>query len=375
MGNKIRVLVIDDSALIRKILTEVLSSSPEIEVVGAAADPLIAREMIKQLNPDVLTLDIEMPHMDGITFLSNLMRLRPTPVVMISTLTEHGAEATLNALSLGAVDFIAKPKVDVVNTLNEYAEEIISKVIMAAQAKVGNVYNKAVKPKTPAAATPASDISEKHSADVILKAAPVKSHISPTSKIIALGASTGGTEAIKAVVKGFPADTPPILITQHLPAAFSESFVRHIDLATEMSASIPKHGQTVEPGNIYLSPGDKHMLVIREGDKYIIQLSDGLPVNRHKPAVDVLFRSVAQYAGANAIGVLLTGMGADGAAGMKEMHDAGAKTVIQDEQSSVVWGMPGAAFKLGCTDYVVSLGEVANKVLGLVKSAGVGKVN
>ncbi len=373
--SKIRVLVIDDSALIRKILTEVLSSSPEIEVIGAAADPLIAREMIKQLNPDVLTLDIEMPHMDGITFLSNLMRLRPTPVVMISTLTEHGAEATLNALALGAVDFIAKPRVDVVNTLNEYAEEIISKVIGAAQAKVGNVYKRAVKPpKSPVAATVA-EVSEKHSVDVILKAAPVKTHISPTNKIIALGASTGGTEAIKAVVKGFPADTPPILITQHLPAAFSESFVRHIDLATAMSACIPKDGQLIEPGNIYLSPGDKHMLVVREGGKYIIQLNDGLPVNRHKPAVDVLFRSVSQCAGANAIAVLLTGMGADGAMGMKEMHDAGAKTVIQDEQSCVVWGMPGAAFKLGCVDYVVSLEEVANKVLSLVKPGGAGKGN
>ena len=372
---KIRVLVIDDSALIRKILTEVLSSSPEIEVVGAAADPLIAREMIKQLNPDVLTLDIEMPHMDGITFLSNLMRLRPTPVVMISTLTEHGAEATLNALALGAVDFIAKPKVDVVNTLNEYAEEIISKVIVAAQAKVGAVHDRAIKLKSSVTTIP--EVSEKHSVDVILKPEPIKTHIHPTStnKIIALGASTGGTEAIKTVVKGFSADTPPILITQHLPAAFSESFVRHIDLVTAMSACIPKHGQVVESGNIYLSPGDRHMLVVREGSKYIIHLSDGLPVNRHKPAVDVLFRSVSQCAGANAIGVLLTGMGADGAMGMKEMHDAGAKTVIQDEQSSVVWGMPGAAFKLGCTDYVVSLEEVSNKVLSLVKSGSVGKIN
>lgn len=372
--SKIRALVIDDSALIRKILTEVLNSSPEIEVVGAAADPLIAREMIKQLNPDVLTLDIEMPHMDGITFLSNLMRLRPTPVVMISTLTEHGAEATLNALALGAVDFIAKPKVDVVNTINEYAEEIISKVIVAARAKVSDIQPRVARPKN-SSTIPTPEVAEKYSADVILKAAPTKIQVSPTNKIIALGASTGGTEAIKAVVKGFPADTPPILITQHLPATFSQSFVRHIDLVTEMSASIPKHGQVVERGNIYLSPGDRHMLVVREGGKYIIQLSDGLPVNRHKPAVDVLFRSVAQCAGANSIGVLLTGMGADGAAGMKEMHDAGAKTVIQDEQSSVVWGMPGAAFKLGCTDYVVSLNEISNKVLSLVKLGGNEKVN
>lgn len=361
---KIRVLIIDDSALIRKILTEVLSSSPEIEVVGTAADPLIAREMIKQLNPDVLTLDIEMPHMDGITFLSNLMRLRPTPVVMISTLTEHGADATLNALALGAVDFIAKPKVDVVNTLNEYAEEIISKVIVAAQAKVGNIPNRVFKSKSPIATAP--DVSEKRSVDVIQKAAPIKKSVRSTNKIIAIGASTGGTEAIKAVVKGFPADTPPIVITQHLPAAFSQSFIRHVDLITEMSACIPKDGQIVEAGHIYLAPGDRHMLVIREGGRYVIQLNDGLPVNRHKPAVDVLFRSVAQCAGANAIAVLLTGMGADGAMGMKEMHDAGAKTVIQDEQSCVVWGMPGAAFKLGCTDYVVSLDDVSHKVLSLV---------
>jgi two-component system chemotaxis response regulator CheB len=358
---KIRVLIIDDSALIRKILTEVLNSSPEIEVIGTAADPLIAREMIKQLNPDVLTLDIEMPHMDGITFLSNLMRLRPTPVVMISTLTEHGAEATLNALALGAVDFIAKPKVDVVNTLNEYAEEIISKVIIAAKAKVGNAPNRVLKPKSTI-----PDVAENHPVDVIHKAAPIKTSIRSTNKIIALGASTGGTEAIKAVVKGFSADTPPIVITQHLPAAFSQSFIRHVDLVTEMTACIPVDGQIVEVGHIYLAPGDRHMLVVREGGKYIIQLNDGQPVNRHKPAVDVLFRSVAQCAGANAIAVLLTGMGADGAVGMKEMHDAGAKTVIQDEQSCVVWGMPGAAFKLGCVDYVVSLGEVSRKVLSLV---------
>lgn len=371
---KVRVLVIDDSALIRKLLTEILSSSSNIEVVGAAADPLIAREMIKQLNPDVLTLDIEMPHMDGITFLSNLMRLRPTPVVMISTLTEHGAEATLNALELGAVDFIAKPKVDVVNTLNEYSEEIISKVLAAAKAKVGAMHDRAIKLKS---ATTANIVAnEKHTADVILKNAPVKPSIRHTNKIIALGASTGGTEAIKTVVKELPADTPPIVITQHLPAAFSASFVRHIDLVTEMKACIPKHGQVAEMGNIYLSPGDRHMLVVRESGQYVIQLSDGLPVNRHKPAVDVLFRSVSLCSGANAVGVLLTGMGADGAMGMKEMHDAGAKTVIQDEQSSVVWGMPGAAFKLGCADYVVSLEEVANKILTLVKASnGVGKIS
>jgi two-component system chemotaxis response regulator CheB len=356
--NKIRVLIIDDSVLIRKILTEILNSSPDIEVVGAAADPLIARDMIKQLHPDVLTLDIEMPHMDGITFLRNLMRLRPTPVVMISTLTEKGAEVTLEALTLGAVDFIAKPKVDVVSTLNNYADEIIGKVKVAARANVNNSNTRTLKARE----------SDKASIEVNLRASePIKKRATVSNKIIALGASTGGTEAIKAVVKTLPSDTPAIVITQHLPAAFSESFVRHIDLITAMTACIPKNGQLVEAGNIYLAPGDKHMKVIKEGFGYVIQLYDGEPVNRHKPAVDVMFSSVAQNAGANAIAVLLTGMGADGAIGMKEMHDAGAKTVIQDEQSSVVWGMPGAAFKLGCTDYVLPLEDVATKILSLVK--------
>jgi two-component system, chemotaxis family, protein-glutamate methylesterase/glutaminase len=349
---KIRVLIIDDSMLIRKMLTEILNSSPDIEVVGAAADPLIARDMIKQLNPDVLTLDIEMPKMDGITFLGNLMRLRPTPVVMISTLTEKGADVTLEALTLGAVDFIAKPKVDVVSTLNSYAEEIISKVKMAARANLSSS-NRALKSSAP----------DKTVAD----APPTSKRPANDKLIIALGASTGGTEAIKVVARGLPADTPAVVITQHLPAAFSESFIKHVDLASKMTALIPKHGQTVENGHIYLAPGDRHMEVVRDGSRYVIKLLDTEPVNRHKPAVDVMFRSVAQCAGPNAIAVLLTGMGADGAAGMKEMHDAGAKTVIQDEQSSVVWGMPGSAYKLGCADHVLPLDKIAAQVLALAQ--------
>ncbi|MGZ8143213.1 MAG: protein-glutamate methylesterase/protein-glutamine glutaminase [Methylosarcina sp.] len=354
--NKIRVLVIDDSMLIRKILTEIFNSSFDIEVVGAAANPYIARDMIKQLNPDVLTLDIEMPQMDGITFLKNLMRLRPKPVVMISTLTEKGAEVTLEALALGAVDFITKPKVDVVSTLSSYAEEIISKVRMAARANIRNYDNKAFN---------AREI-DKTLSSLNLKTEPTKNQASFSNKIIAIGASTGGTEAIKTVVKGFPEDTPAVVITQHLPAAFSESFIRHIDLVTRMTACIPKHGQTVETGHIYLAPGNRHMKVIKEGARFVIQIHDGEPVNRHRPAVDVMFRSLAQNAGANAIAVLLTGMGSDGAKGMKEMHEAGAKTVIQDEKTSIVWGMPGTAFKLGCTDYVLPLEEISNKILSLI---------
>jgi two-component system chemotaxis response regulator CheB len=276
---------------------------------------------------------------------------------MISTLTEKGAEVTLEALTLGAVDFIAKPKVDVISTLNGYADEIIGKVKMAAIANIRSIDNRTLTTRK----------ADKTPIEAQFKAGSVKKPGANRHKIIGLGASTGGTEAIKAIVKTLPADTPAMVIVQHLPAAFSESFVRHIDMVSAMTASIPKHGQTVEQGHIYLAPGDRHMAVIKEGSRYVIQLYDSELVNRHKPAADVLFRSLALHAGANAIAVLLTGMGADGALGMKEMHDAGAKTVIQDEPSSVVWGMPGAAFKLGCTDYVLPLEDVADKILALAK--------
>jgi len=350
--NKIRVLIIDDSLLIRKVLTSILSNASDIEVVGAAEDPLVARDMIKQLNPDVLTLDVDMPHMDGITFLRNLMRLRPIPVVMISTLTEHGAEPTLEALALGAVDFVAKPKINAENTLEMYSEEIISKVRAASRTNV-----KAIKPR--------------EEPPPVVKTTPMQKTTQRNAgftKLIALGSSTGGTEAIKVVMKNLPADCPPVLITQHLPAAFSQSFVQHIDSVTQMTASIPVNGQVVEWGNIYLAPGGLHMGVNRVNNQYIIQIEDGELVNRHKPAVDVLFHSAAKCAKDNAVCVLLTGMGADGAIGMQAMKEAGAKTIIQDEASSVVWGMPGAAFKLGCADHVVPLDDIAAKILALVKT-------
>ncbi len=353
--NKIRVLIVDDSLLIRKVLTSILSTAPDIEVVGTAEDAFVAREMIKQLNPNVLTLDIEMPHMDGITFLRNLMRLRPMPVVMISTLTEHGAEATLDALALGAVDFVSKPKINAENTLAAYSDEIISKVRSAARTNVSAMTSREQPPPV---------IKEVDNAmQRIISARTVG-----FNKIVVLGSSTGGTEAIKVVMRNMPADSPPILITQHLPAAFSESFVNHIDSITQMTASIPVHGQVVEWGNIYLAPGTHHMEVIRSNNQYVIQLQNGDPVNRHKPSVDVLFHAAAKCAGENAVCVLLTGMGADGAVGMQAMKAAGAKTIIQDEASSVVWGMPGAAFKLGCADHVVPLDDIAAKILTLVKS-------
>jgi two-component system chemotaxis response regulator CheB len=282
------------------------------------------------------------------------------PVVMISTLTEKGAAVTLEALELGAVDFVAKPKVDVSNSLNEYAEDIIAKVKMAAKAHIRAFEEKPKVTKTIPAAT------EKKSADVILSASSVKKHFKTTDKIIALGASTGGTEAFKEVARGLSKDTPGIVMSQHLPVAFSASFAKHVDEVTEMSVCIAQHGQQILPGNIYIAPGDKHLLVIRDGARYVCQLHDGPAVNRHKPSVEVMFRSVAQNVGSNAIGVMLTGMGADGAKAMKEMKDAGAVNIVQDEASSVVWGMPGEAFKLGAADHVVPLDKVAARIMTLV---------
>lgn len=361
---KIKVLIVDDSALIRQMLTRIFDSSGEIEVVGTAADPYIARDKIKKLNPDVLTLDVEMPRMDGLTFLRNLMRLRPMPVVMISTLTEKGADITLEALRLGAVDFVAKPKVDVSNTLDAYATEIIAKIKMAATVTVKALDMSRTTPST--TQTVGANVVKKHSADSVIAPALAKRHFKTTDKVIAIGSSTGGTEAVKRVVKDMPSDAPAIVITQHLPAAFSQSFAQHVDAVTAMTACVAQDGQQILPGNIYIAPGDKHLIVNRDGARYVCQLNDGPPVNRHKPSVDVLFRSMAQNVGSNAIGVMLTGMGADGAIGMKEMRDAGSINIIQDEASCVVWGMPGEAYKLGAAHHVISLNKIAEHLLSLI---------
>jgi len=354
MSKKIRLLIIDDSALIRQMLTQIFNESDDIEVVGSAIDPIVAREKIKKLKPDVLTLDIEMPRMDGLTFLRNLMRLRPMPVVMISTLTEKGAAVTLEALELGAVDFIAKPKVDVSHSLKDYSEDIIAKVRMAAKARVRTLETKpAIQPV----------VAKKYSADAVLQSSPAKTHFKTTDKIIALGSSTGGTEALKELVVNLPASTPAIVVTQHLPAAFSASFAKHVGDATEMTVCVAQNGQQILPGNIYIAPGDQHLLVIRNGARYICQLNAGPAVNRHKPSVEVMFRSVAQNVGSNAVGVMLTGMGADGAKAMKEMKDSGATNIVQDEASSVVWGMPGEAFKQGAADHVLPLNKIAAQIV------------
>ena len=353
----IRVLIVDDSALVRSLLSDILGRAHGIEVVGVAPDAHTAREKIKQLNPDVLTLDVEMPKMDGITFLRNLMRLRPMPVVMVSSLTERGADVTLDALALGAVDYLTKPKIDLAATFDDYAEELIEKVRAAARASV-----RALDARTGAARPP-----------VAQGAAPPRSPgsrpLRTTHCIVAIGASTGGTEAIKDVLTRLPPDAPGIVITQHIPKAFSGPFARRMNDCSAVAVCEAQDGQQVLAGHVYIAPGDRHLMVVRDGSRYVCRLDDGPPVNRHKPSVDVLFRSVAQNVGSNAIGVLLTGMGKDGARGLKEMLAGGCRTIAQDEATSVVWGMPGEAVALGAAEHVVPLESVAAKIRALAESA------
>ena len=359
-GKKIRVLVVDDSALVRQILVEVLNAAPDVEVVGTASDPFMARDRIKELNPDVLTLDVEMPRMDGLTFLANLMRLRPMPVVMVSSLTEQGAETTLKALELGAIDFVSKPKIDLAGTLADFGGEILAKIRIAAGARV-------MARNTP---VPPTRIAPKYSADAVLPAGAGSRMLRTTDRIIAIGASTGGTEAIREVLMGLPADCPAIVIAQHIPEAFSLPFTRRMNSLAAMSVVEPSDGQYIMPGHVYIAPGSRHLLVERDGARYRCRLNNGPPVNRHCPSVDVLFRSVAQNVGPNAVGVILTGMGDDGARGLKEMLEAGARTMAQDEASSVVWGMPGAAVKLGGAEETLPLGRVAENIMRLTQNTG-----
>ncbi len=349
-----RVLVIDDSALMRRLLSEILSDTPDLEVVGTAPDPFVARDKIKALEPDVLTLDVEMPRMDGLKFLANLMRLRPMPVIMVSSLTERGADVTLEALALGAVDFVSKPTIDLERGLDGCAEEIVAKVRAAAGARVCS--------REPRAARPAPRLS----ADAVLARGGRPTPFRTTDRIIAIGASTGGTEAIREVLEQMPADAPGVIVSQHIPEAFSGPFARRLDASSAMCVREAEHGQQVLPGHVYVAPGSSHLLLRRSGAHYVCELSDGPLVNRHRPSVDVMFRSVAQSAGANAVGLILTGMGADGAQGLLEMREAGARTFAQDQATSVVWGMPGEAVKRGAADEVLPLAGAARAVLAAV---------
>ncbi len=366
LPRRIRVLIVDDSALVRRILSDLLNRDRAIEVVGAAGDAYMAREKIKQLNPDVLTLDVEMPKMDGVTFLRNLMRLRPMPVIMVSSLTDHGADVTLDALAVGAVDFLPKPKVDVAATLGDYADELIAKIKMAAGARV--------RPYQVESAPRVCRVDARYSADAVLSKQSPRAQFRTTERIVAIGASTGGTEAIRALLQRMPPDAPGMVITQHIPKAFSTPFAARMNGMTAMTVCEAEDGQQVLPGHVYIAPGDRHLLLVRSGARYLCKLDGGPPVNRHKPSVDVLFRSVAQQAGHNAIGVLLTGMGTDGALGLQEMHESGSPTVAQDEATSVVWGMPGQAVSLGAADHVLPLAKIGEKVLHLADAMDVTRV-
>ncbi|WP_457674588.1 protein-glutamate methylesterase/protein-glutamine glutaminase [Thiolapillus sp.] len=351
----IRVLVIDDSALVRSLLKRILEQDPQIEVVGTAADAYIAREKIKKLHPDVLTLDVEMPKMDGITFLSNLMRLHPLPVVMVSSLTRKGAEVTLQALELGAIDFVAKPQGDFAGSLETVSREIIQKVRTAARANI-----RAASRRRPVA--PLS-VEEKQTVDAIIPESRRHPAASGLPPLIAIGASTGGTEAIKDVLVELPGNMPPIVITQHIPPGFSTAFAQRMNRLAQLRVHEAEEGQRIQPGNVYIAPGALHLLVARDSNGYYCSLSDGPRVNRHKPSVDVLFRSVAQTAGRNATGVILTGMGDDGARSLLEMREAGARTIAQDEESSVVWGMPGAAVKRDAAEQILPLEKIPSALV------------
>ena len=345
----IKVLIIDDSALVRSILTEIVRSQPDMEVVGVAPDPLAARDLIKQTNPDVLTLDVEMPRMDGLDFLERLMRLRPMPVVMVSSLTERGSEITLRALELGAVDFVAKPKIAIKSGLQGYADLMADKIRAAYQART-RITNRPRPQPGAVAASPGPRPA-------------LGNRLISSEKLIIIGASTGGTEAIKDFLVQMPPDCPGILITQHMPEGFTASFARRLDGLCRISVTEARGDERILPGHAYIAPGHSHLLLARSGANYMTRIEQSEPVNRHRPSVDVLFRSAAQQAGKNAVGVIMTGMGKDGAAGMLEMRQAGAYNFAQDEASCVVFGMPKEAIAVGAVHEVGPIGRLAGMVL------------
>lgn len=351
---KIKVLIVDDSALIRSVMNEIIRKEPDMEVVGVAPDPIVARELIKQTNPDVLTLDVEMPRMDGLDFLEKLMRLRPMPVVMVSSLTERGSEITLRALELGAIDFVTKPKLSIQSGMMEYAELITDKIRAAAKAKVK------------ARMVPHHDQNKGPSEGLPL----IRNPLTSSEKLIIIGASTGGTEAIKEFLMQMPSDCPGILITQHMPEGFTRSFAKRLDSLCKISVKEAEGGERVLPGHAFIAPGHSHLRLERSGANYVTQLDQGPPVNRHRPSVDVLFESAARCAGKNAVGVILTGMGKDGAAGMLAMKNAGAYNFAQDEASCVVFGMPREAIAIGATHEVGALNALPGMVLNYLAAQG-----
>lgn len=340
--SKTRVLIVDDSALIRRLMTEILSSDPDIEVVGAAPDPLIARTKIKQLDPDVITLDVEMPKMDGLEFLRKIMTLRPMPVIMVSSLTQKGADVTLEALEIGALDFVSKPELDVQHGLSAKGLEIVEKVKAA-----GNAKNKI--------------FARRPSTKKVTTARP----IDKSRKVIAIGSSTGGVEALREVLPALPANTPPVVVVQHMPENFTTSFANRLNGICAMTVKEVTASQKLTNGHVYIAPGHSHLKLSTSGAEFRCSLSDGDPVSGHRPSVDVLFETAAKSLGKNAIGVILTGMGKDGAKGMVKMREAGARTIGQDEASCVVYGMPKAAHDLGAVQEQVPLEKIAERIVNL----------
>jgi two-component system chemotaxis response regulator CheB len=349
---KIKVLCVDDSALIRSLMTEIINSQPDMTVVATAPDPLVARDLIKQFNPDVLTLDVEMPRMDGLDFLEKLMRLRPMPVLMVSSLTERGSEITLRALELGAVDFVTKPRLGIREGLLEYTDLIADKIRAAARARLQS--------------------ARRSGADAAAagQAPMLRSPLLSTEKLIIIGASTGGTEAIREVLQPLPPDCPGIMIAQHMPPGFTRSFAQRLDGLCRITVKEAEHGERVLPGHAYIAPGGFHLSLARSGANYVAHLDQEDPVNRHRPSIDVLFDSVAQHAGKNAIGVILTGMGRDGAAGLLRLRQAGAYTLAQDEASCVVFGMPREAIAMGAANEVAGIAEMSARLMARLMSYG-----
>jgi len=354
MGRKIRVLIVDDSAVVRQTLSQIISTDPQLEVMATAADPYFAAKKIAEEVPDVITLDIEMPRMDGITFLKKIMSQHPIPVVIISSLTEKGTQTALKALELGAVDIITKPQLNTKTFIEESSIRICDAVKAAAHARV----------QRKRIATEIRSVEPKLTADVVLPASgPNLSMIKTTEYIIAVGASTGGTEALTTFLQAMPIDTPGIVIVQHMPEKFTTSFAARLNDICKITVKEAENGDSVIRGRALIAPGNYHMLLKRSGAKYYVEVREGPLVNRHRPSVDVLFRSAARYAGANAVGVIMTGMGGDGAQGLLEMKQAGAKTVAQDEKTCVVFGMPKEAIKLGAVDKILPLDAIAPYVI------------
>jgi len=355
MAEKIKVMIVDDSALVRQVVSQTLATDPGITVIGTASDPLFALQKMKSQWPDVLVIDIEMPRMDGISFLKKIMAERPTPVVVCSSLAEKGAQATFEALAAGAVSIITKPKLGLKSFLEDSSNDIIQAVRSAARANMRALNASTV---SPAINRP------KLSADAMLSPGVNRALERTTDQVVAIGTSTGGTQALEAVLTRLPAASPGIVIVQHMPEKFTAMFAERLDGLSRIEVREARHGDRVIPGRALIAPGGRHMMLRRNGAQYVVDVADGPLVNRHKPSVDVLFRSVAKFAGANALGIIMTGMGDDGARGLKEMHDAGAPTIAQDEASCVVFGMPKEAIKLGAADQVIPLDQIPGAIVG-----------